>query len=203
MSQQTQKYFVEFFSDEKKIFDLVTVLLIVPLTTQALNYLRFLSKLDVKNLSYTIQIKLLYTICKNLNKAIWPFTISDRVDSKTRKDISEFKSLCVKHVRSAQVVTTDEKTLCACLDCLSTFNFSDFSDQMGSFVKDTALSYLDDKSSTIRKAAAKAVALLSARRPKISQLLLSHNVMYEILEKLLTIAISDPDMEVREIMLGS
>jgi FKBP12-rapamycin complex-associated protein len=74
---------------------------------------------------------------------------------------------------------------------------------MGSFVKDTALSYLDDKSSTIRKAAAKAVALLSARRPKISQLLLSHNVMYEILEKLLTIAISDPDMEVREIMLGS
>ena len=74
---------------------------------------------------------------------------------------------------------------------------------MGSFVKDTTLEYLDDQRPSVRKAAAKAVALLSTRKTRSINMTLSHNVMYEILNKLLTIAISDPDEEVREIMLSS
>jgi hypothetical protein len=45
--------------------------------------------------------------------------------------------------------------------------------------------------------------LLSSKKSKAGQNSLSHNVMHEILNKLLTIAISDPDDEVREIMLSS
>jgi serine/threonine-protein kinase mTOR len=74
---------------------------------------------------------------------------------------------------------------------------------MGSFVKDTALEYLDDVRPLVRKAASKAVSLLSVKTKGEMDVSLSHDVMYEVLNKLLTIAISDNDMEVREIMLNS
>ena len=83
------------------------------------------------------------------------------------------------------------------------------SDQ-GSFVKKVALPFLDDIRPPVRKAAAQSVVLLSAQSKSNGNTVgLTHNVafsnktMHQILNKLLSIAVSDPDEEVREIMLGS
>lgn len=70
-------------------------------------------------------------------------------------------------------------------------------------MKDTSLVYLDDVRSSVRKAAANAVSLLKVNTKRDFRSSLSHNLMFEILNKLLTIAISDPSTAVREIMLKS
>lgn len=68
-------------------------------------------------------------------------------------------------------------------------------------MKDNVLNYLDNQSKLIRKAAAKAGCLLYVKKERGQ--LISKNIMYEILEKFMAVAISDPEDEIRQTMLKS
>ena len=57
------------------------------------------------------------------------------------------------------------------------------------------LDFLENKNKNIRKAAAKAGCLLYVKKERGS--LISKNIMYEILEKFMSVAISDPEDEIR------
>lgn len=130
-----------------------------------------------------------------LTRQFYRFRIDAGMYSRRSADLESFKSRYKNAIQNFATLQ-DEDTLCVCLSCLNKFDFKDFEQQMGSFVKDTALVYLDDVRALVRKAASKAVSLLSVKTKRGMDISLSHNVMFEILNKLLTIAISDNDMEV-------
>jgi hypothetical protein len=72
---------------------------------------------------------------------------------------------------------------------------------MGSFVKEIVLPYLDHHNHKIRRAAAKAGALLYVNIKDISTYSLTKNVMTEVIQKFLGVVMTDKDRETRFIML--
>ena len=202
VSEKAQKFFTIFFSEEQ-IHELINLLLINGISEDILSYLDFLLKINLPDINKIIQIKLLHTISYILANNLYPFQISNDTLDKYKASIEDFTNNLAKSLKDANKETNNETLICVSLSCLSRFNFSEFADQMGSFVNDKALVFLDDVRPPVRKAAAKAVTLLSVKQHTSNRFGLSHNMMFQILNKLLYIAISDPDEEVREIMLGS
>ena len=92
-------------------------------------------------------------------------------------------------------MNTEEKEISNAIQTLSTFKFSSYDIEITNFVKDNVLDYLDNKNKNIRKAAAKAGCLLCAKKGKYS--LISKTVMYKILEKFMSVAVSDSEDEIR------
>lgn len=81
------------------------------------------------------------------------------------------------------------------MQTLYTFQFDCFEAEVTNFVKDYVLDYLDHPNKVIRKAAAKAGCLLSAKKTKYT--IISDSVMYKVLEKFMSIAVSDSEDEIR------
>ena len=199
ISKKVKKYMPAMFSAEM-IHSIVDVLILNNISWESLNYLDFIDSLTIdKDFSLIIQIKILWMISYVLTRQFYKFQIDVETLNRRIVDFEYFQKRVMRRFRSSQI---DEELICVCLSCLSKFQFVDFANQMGAFVKDTALVYLDEKSAKVRKETAKAVSLLNVRQRK-SQSNSVESQKNDIFNKLLTIAISDPDKEVREIMLQS
>ena len=70
-------------------------------------------------------------------------------------------------------------------------------------MKEVVLNYLDNLEDKVREDAAKAVSLLQFKNDHENDRNISKNAMAQILNKLLTIAVSDQNIKVRSIMLSS
>ena len=75
---------------------------------------------------------------------------------------------------------------------------------MNEFVRQAALPYLEDDSPDVRKGAALTCCRLFVRDPIIHQM--SHHsieIITDVVEKLLTVGIADPDPDIRQTVLSS
>ena len=188
----------------KKIVDhvdlqlLVDYILLNGLTTQSVSFLMHLTKLNIASLSEHIQCKLLFTISFVLAGKIYPFFYKENLDKVV---ISRFQQSLILETANIDLNSNEAKGLA--IQTLSNFNFDAY-DSLALFVKDTVLPYLDNSNSMIRKAAAKAGCLLYIKKERsVGQQMISKNLMYEIMEKFMSVAISDPDVEIRQTMLSS
>lgn len=88
------------------------------------------------------------------------------------------------------------------LNSLGTFDFSGH--VLNEFVRDCAISYVEDEIADVRKAAALTCCQLFVRDPICHQTS-NHaiEVVSEVLEKLLTVGIADPDPSIRQVVLMS
>lgn len=96
----------------------------------------------------------------------------------------------------------DNETIVLALTTLGSFDFSNH--VLNEFVRDCIVNYLDDDIPEIRKAAAVTCCQLFVRDPICNQTS-AHaiKVVGEVLEKLLTVGIADPDPIIRETVLSS
>ncbi|KAG2232165.1 hypothetical protein INT48_006039 [Thamnidium elegans] len=96
----------------------------------------------------------------------------------------------------------DNETIVLALTTLGSFDFSNH--VLNEFVRDCIVNYLDDDLPEIRKAAAVTCCQLFVRDPICNQTS-AHaiKVVGEVLEKLLTVGIADPDPVIRETVLSS
>lgn len=177
--------------DVETIQKIVELLLFNNMTQFSVEYIDFLDGLiPDEDFSSLNQLKLLFAISYILSKSFYEFEIEERISSKYGENIAKFK---VKYENFNEFnfrrTGRNNSTLEVALICLSKFQFKSFRGQLGDFVKDNALSYLDDPVSVVRKAASKAVSLISWITKKDNQML-------ETINRLLTIAITDSDMEV-------
>lgn len=92
-----------------------------------------------------------------------------------------------------------------CLESLAQFDFGVEPEKKSILIKDTVLKYLDSPKTELRKKAAKIVFQLSSENwnKHKEQYSLSHKIIHGIINKLLIIAINDPDMGVREETLSA
>jgi len=81
------------------------------------------------------------------------------------------------------------------ISTLSTFKFDAYNEELTRFVKDCVLGYLDDTNPIIRNAAAKAGCLVYTKKDKKSKI--KKNTIHEIIEKFMSLALSDPEKEIR------
>lgn len=89
---------------------------------------------------------------------------------------------------------TSIESIANAIQTLSTFVFENQQDNLAVFVKDAVLPYLSNQNAVIRKATAKAGCLLYVKKSKsMGQQMISKNVMYEILDKFMNVAISDTE----------
>ena len=191
---------------KKKIVDhidlqtLIDSILLNGLTHPSVNFLRLLSTLQIENLSEYIQCKLLLTISTVLTGKVYPFIHKENLDKMI---ITKFQQSLNQEANSQIDFKTNEAKGIS-IQTLSIFPFDFYSDSLAIFVKDSVLPYLDTPNPMIRKAAAKAGCLLYINNQKtVSQQMISKNLMYEILEKFMSVAISDSDDEIRQTMLSS
>ncbi|KAI8344851.1 armadillo-type protein [Chlamydoabsidia padenii] len=98
--------------------------------------------------------------------------------------------------------TKDNSIIVLALKTLGSFDFS--SHILNEFVRDCIVNYLDDDMAEIRKAAAVTCCQLFVRDPICNQTS-AHaiKVVGEVLEKLLTVGIADPDAGIRQTVLSS
>ncbi|KAI9303923.1 armadillo-type protein [Cunninghamella echinulata] len=98
--------------------------------------------------------------------------------------------------------TKDYTVIALALKTLGSFDFS--SHVLNEFVRDCIVNYLDDDIPEIRKSAAVTCCQLFVRDPICNQTS-AHaiKVVGEVLEKLLTVGIADPDASIRETVLSS
>ncbi|EGR30890.1 phosphatidylinositol 3- and 4-kinase family protein, putative [Ichthyophthirius multifiliis] len=153
------------------------------------------------DLTQSIQYKLLLCIITVLSKQknTIPQSLLSRKQERKEEHQNFLKALNQINEQNKQ---NDEKSIANAIQTLSTFNFSKYENELANFVKDNVLDYLDDKNNKIiRKAAAKAGCLLYVKKKREQQI--SKNIMYEILEKFMSVAISDPEDEIRQTMLSS
>jgi FKBP12-rapamycin complex-associated protein len=96
----------------------------------------------------------------------------------------------------------DTELITLALTTMGTFDFSN--NVLNEFVRDCIISYLEDDASEIRKAAALTACQLFVRDPICFQTS-NHAIQLvgEVLEKLLTVGIADPDHTIRLIVLSS
>ncbi|GAO47492.1 hypothetical protein G7K_1698-t1 [Saitoella complicata NRRL Y-17804] len=96
----------------------------------------------------------------------------------------------------------DRELITLALNTLGTFDFSGH--VLNEFVKDCAISYVEDDNAEVRKAAALTCCQLFVRDPICYQTS-NHaiQVVGEVLERLLTVGIADPDPVIRQIVLSS
>ncbi|KNC98625.1 uncharacterized protein SPPG_06307 [Spizellomyces punctatus DAOM BR117] len=101
-----------------------------------------------------------------------------------------------------QTEVHDVETIILALTTLGGFDFAGY--MLHELIRECAVSYLDDDNTEVRKAAALTCCHLLARDPVCYQTS-NHamQIMGEVLEKLLTVGITDPDPVIRQAVLSS
>ncbi|KAI9827848.1 MAG: phosphatidylinositol kinase- protein kinase tor1 [Thelocarpon impressellum] len=104
--------------------------------------------------------------------------------------------------RDAQAVEHKDAEIALALHTLGSFDFSGH--VLNEFVRDVAIRYVDDDNAEIRKAAALTCCQLFVRDPIVHQTS-NHSiqVVSEVIEKLLTVGVADPDPDIRRTVLQS
>jgi len=87
------------------------------------------------------------------------------------------------------------------IQTLSTFSFEDYEEEIAVFVKKSVLFYLDNVYAEIRKAAAQAGCLLYVKKKRKWGKQINRSNMTEIMDKFMSVAISDNEDEIRMTML--
>ncbi|EAS01249.1 phosphatidylinositol 3- and 4-kinase family protein (macronuclear) [Tetrahymena thermophila SB210] len=180
---------------------LINNILFNGLYPQSIEFLKHIQKYNRKErtrteVSSSIQYRLLLCIITILSKHknLFPQSLNPNND----KDKNFYQKLILN---TDKTLSTDEKAIANAIQTLSTFGFSNYENELANFVKDNVLDYLDNKNKNIRKAAAKAGCLLYVKKERGQSI--SKNIMYEILEKFMSVAISDSEDEIRQTMLKS
>lgn len=186
-------------ADMVDLHRLIDSILINGLNQTSVNYLEALTKLEINKLSEHIQYKLLLVTSFILNGKIYPFEQKDKLDKNL---VAKFQNMLLQQGGGAEFRSEESK--CLAIQILSSFNFNAFIDCLAIFVKDIVLTYLDNPIPMIRKAAAEAGCLLYiGKQSSVGQQMISKTLMYEIIEKFLSVAISDNDVDIRQTMLKS
>ncbi|KAL4492653.1 hypothetical protein ABPG73_010202 [Tetrahymena malaccensis] len=151
-------------------------------------------KREKKEFSTFIQYRLLLYIITTLQKQrnVTPLTLPPVNDSQKKFQLK---------LRQYEDRIKGDKEISNAIQTLSTFKFKTYEKELTNFLKDNVLDYLDNKNKIIRKAAAKAGCLLCVKKGKDN--LISKSVMYKILEKFMSVAVSDAEDEIRQTMLKS
>lgn len=115
-------------------------------------------------------------------------------------------------IAAAPIITKDSKDPAAyehrkaeiklALNTLGSFDFSGH--VLNEFVRDVAIKYVDDEDGAIREAAALTCCQLYVRDPIVNQT--SHHaiqVVSEVIEKLLTVGVADPNPDIRRVVLAA
>lgn len=108
----------------------------------------------------------------------------------------------VRDQRDPQHLEHKDTEVALALHTLGSFDFSGH--VLNEFVRDVAIRYVDDDDSKIRKAAALTCCQLFVRDPIVYQT--SHHalqVVSDVIEKLLTVGVADPETEIRRTVLLS
>ena len=129
IAEKVHKSFTAFFSQEQ-IHELVNLLLSNGISEDVLSFLEFLIKINIPEVTYIIQIKLLFTISYILTNTFYSFQVSASIADKYMPSIDSFRINLEKNFKVLNRETNNEKLVCVSLSCLSRFSFSDFSDQM-------------------------------------------------------------------------
>lgn len=96
----------------------------------------------------------------------------------------------------------DSELVTLALTTLGTFDFTNH--VLNEFVRDCVISYLEDDNAEVRKSAALTSCQLFIRDPIVFQTSIhAIQLVGEVLEKLLTVGIADPDHMIRQIVLSS
>jgi len=146
-----------------------------------------------------IQLKILMMVSLILKNKIQQFPTSSDIDLMSLGKFQD--ALIIEMTMNVDFKKND--SIAQALQTLTTFDFSYYADSMALFVKDIVLEYLDDSSSVIRKAAANAGSLLYIRQNTRGDSTMTKHLINDILEKFLSVCLSDPDNSVRETMLAS
>ena len=171
---------------------------------QTLEFLSEICKLGENDSWWTIfaeiiQLKILMTISLILKTKVQQFPMNPAIEIT---NINKFQdALIIEMATNVEFKKND--SISQALQALTTFDFSHYANSMAVFVKDIVLEYLDDSSSDIRKAAAKAGSLLYIRQNRRGDFSMTKILINDILEKFLSVCLSDPDDSVRETMLAS
>lgn len=126
VSEKVQKYFTSFFS-ETQLHELVNILLKHGLNTDILNYLQFLLKINLPDISEAVQLKLLLTISFILSRSsFYPFEVEQEEFKKliiNVKDSEDFKASLEQNLKESNKEVNNESLICVALTSLSRFNF--------------------------------------------------------------------------------
>jgi len=171
---------------------------------QSLDFLSEICKLAKDDIWWSIeaeyiQLKLLMTISSTLTGKIYYFPHGSNLEES---NLIKFQQSLVTELTSNPEFKKPE-AIALSLQALATFDFSYHADSMALFVKEVVLENLDNELPVIRKAAANAGSLLYIRQTTTGDLTITKNLINEILEKFLSVCLSDPDNSVRETMLAS
>lgn len=182
------------------IGQLVDNILLNGLYASSLDFLGHLCK-DNENQSEFIQLKILNAISLTLSGKIYTLPFRSQIDSQS---LTKFQTNLIQEMNSNPEYRNPE-AISLSLQALASFDFNCFADSMALFVKDVVLEYLDNDNAEVRKAAAKAGCLLYIRNHSLisGQYTITKNLVNDILQKFLCVCLSDPDNEIREIMLLS
>ena len=115
---------------------------------------------------------------------------------------SSLPQIWTRDHKDPQVIEQREAEITLALHTLGSFDFSGH--VLNEFVRDVAIRYVDADNPEIRKAAALTCCQLFVRDPIVYQT--SHHaiqVVGDVIEKLLTVAVSDPEPEIRQTVLVS
>lgn len=95
-----------------------------------------------------------------------------------------------------------EANIAHALQTLGSFDFSGFI--LNEFVRDVAIRYVEDDNPTIRKAAALTCCQLFIKDPSVKQVSRhAVQVVSTVIERLLAVAVADPDPDIRHVILTS
>lgn len=115
---------------------------------------------------------------------------------------SSLPQIWTRDHKDPQQIEHKEAEIALALHTLGSFDFSGF--VLNEFVRDVAIRYVDADNPEIRKAAALTCCQLFVRDPIVYQT--SHHaiqVVGDVIEKLLTVGVADPDPDIRQTVLMS
>ncbi|CAK84444.1 unnamed protein product (macronuclear) [Paramecium tetraurelia] len=187
------------FSDFTSVDVLVDQILLNGLHPQSVQFLNQLCRQQQGQSNY-IQQKLLQTIAAILLRKIINF-VNPKQQNFESSVLNDFQGYLQKAITTTEFRSPE--AIANAIQTLSTFSF-DLQDSLAIFVKDAVLPNLANSNPIIRKATAKAGCLLYIKKGRSTgQQMISKNVMYEILDKFMNVAISDTEQDIRQTMLAS
>eukprot|EP00742_Colponemidia_sp_Colp-10_P007030 GILJ01007544.1.p1 GENE.GILJ01007544.1~~GILJ01007544.1.p1 ORF type:complete len:2402 (-),score=355.14 GILJ01007544.1:281-6541(-) len=185
--------------------DLVDQMFSAGLSSTLINALRELSQ-HIPSLLPAIQEKLLSAISVILTQKPYAGSAAMMDNRRSSSNLTaSFMAQKFDLVSSAQASATDvtdASLIVLALNTLGSFEFRNH--QLIQFVKDIVITFLDDENASIRKEAAITCSSLLMRPGEVvPKRGYTANVIGEILERLLTVAIADPDPAIRRTVLAS
>ncbi|CAD8184910.1 unnamed protein product [Paramecium octaurelia] len=187
------------FAEFTSVDVLVDQILLNGLHPQSVQFLNQLCIQQPRQSDY-IQQKLLQTIAAILLRKIINF-VNPKQQNFDGSILNDFQGYLQKAITTTEFRSPE--AIANAIQTLSTFSF-DLQDSLAIFVKDAVLPNLANSNPIIRKATAKAGCLLYIKKGRSTgQQMISKNVMYEILDKFMNVAISDTEQDIRQTMLAS